>query len=87
MKNIKYVLVSLMLGGGFGANIGAYLLNLFQLDSSILVIQKGFVIGACIAVIPTLLVLISSTIVKWIRSGDKNYYQGVQKTHLKTNFN
>lgn len=87
MKNIRYILVGLILGGGFGANIGAYLSSLYNLESSILLIQKGFIVGVFTGVVPTLLVLLSSIIVKWVKSGNKDYYQQVQNSHLNTNFN
>ncbi len=46
MKNLRYLLIGVVLGGGFGAKLGGYLATYWNLDSSHKWIESGFIYGS-----------------------------------------
>jgi len=48
MKNLRYVLVGFVFGGAFGAKIGAYLCNLFEVPAPANLVEAGFLYGAAV---------------------------------------
>lgn len=45
MKNLRFLFIGAVAGGGFGAQIGAYLSRLFETSTSALWIETGFIYG------------------------------------------
>jgi len=46
MKNLRYILVGLIIGGAVGAKTGAYLADLSEISAIANYVESGFLFGA-----------------------------------------
>lgn len=74
MKNLRYILISVVIGGAFGAKAGAFLSTLFESQVPSAFIETGFVGGSLSCALVTAIFLIITSAGKEINfSGQSNF--------------
>lgn len=80
MENIKYILAGIMVGGAFGAKLGAYLISIMEWPNSFQWIQSGMLFGAITGLVLSMIMLASTTAEG--KKTDRRYFGSNQKASM-----
>jgi hypothetical protein len=61
MKNLRYLLVGIMVGGAVGAKLGAYFSSVLNPSNGFQLIESGMIYGALVGLISSIALLVAIT--------------------------